>query len=207
MTAWCTSASGLKANKERDNCTSRQDAIFMGFMTKIRPTGTENLKGTVCVSSVEGKLVYKGYWINDQPHGEGIYYFKNGDVYHGDHDNGDYHGKGKFITIDGMVYTGEWNRGRRTGIANFFDIRTGVITRGLWKDDIFIEYRDHKSVAQHMQDFSEEPLQIGFDWTEHTGIKPHIHSHDDCNDGSHDHECSRCDSDAKEDASNIIKEA
>lgn len=140
-------------------------------------------------------MVYKGHWKNDQPHGEGVYFFKNGDVYQGNHDDGDYHGVGKFISHCGTVYHGEWSRGRRSGKANYFDMGSGIITRGVWKDDVFIEYLEHKIASEPKNGIEPKPLQVGFDWTKYSGIIPHVHGPTGCDHSHHQshHEASHRD--------------
>lgn len=147
---------------------------FHGFYENDQAFGYGELK------AANGRLVFKGHWRADQPHGEGVYYFANGDVYHGQHDDGDYHGFGKFVSHDGTYYAGEWSRGRRTGLADFFDVKTGVLTQGIWRDDVFAEYQHHKVMTPPVEGFDPLPLEVGFDWTQHSGVKPHVCKGDHC---------------------------
>lgn len=146
------------------------------------------------MSRSESQLVYKGYWKDDQPHGEGIYYFRNGDSYHGMHDDGDYHGEGKFMCHDGSIYHGEWKRGKRCGKGSFFDPETGVLTVGVWKDDVFEEYLAHKAVGTPEDPHAvQSPLPVGFCWYSRQGtVRPHNHNHEEeCSHGDCDEACDK----------------
>src|SRR3990167_444268 len=144
--------------------------------------------------SSDGRIVYKGNWRNDQPHGEGVYRFRNGDIYAGLHDDGDYHGTGRFVGIDGTEYQGEWVKGKRHGKAVFYSKKTGIATVGLWESDKFVKYISHKVVSETLPGQKAEPLQEGFDWNAYRGIVPHTHGDadpkkhsQDCNDCEHHH--------------------
>lgn len=143
-------------------------------------------------ASSDGRVVYKGNWKNDQPHGEGLYRFRNGDIYAGMHDDGDYHGTGRFIGIDGTEYQGEWVKGKREGKAVYYSKQTGVATVGIWEADKFVKYISHKVVSPNLPGQNPEPLKEGFDWNSYRGVVPHTHSHgshehDGCGDCGHDH--------------------
>ncbi len=165
----------------------------MGSLRQIEQMDMENFAGRFLLSSSDGNIVYKGYWKEDQPHGEGIYYFKNGDIYHGNHDDGDYHGVGKFFTKDGSTYSGEWRQGKRSGDAEYFDANTGVVTVGQWQDNIFVKYESHRTIASARSGHEPTPLKEGYEWTaqrsgEEVSENSHSHHHHDddcCN--HHDH--------------------
>ena len=111
-------------------------------------------------------------------------------MYHGMHDDGDYHGEGKFVTWDGTVYQGEWERGKRSGQANFFEPKSGVLTVGIWKDDVFVKYIAHKIITKGNGEGpgigSQEALCEGFSWSSRQGgNSPHID--DRSNGDSHAH--------------------
>lgn len=52
--------------------------------------------------------VYAGNWKGGLKHGEGIYYYKNGDIYEGEWENDLRSGEGTMHYVDGSKYTGEW---------------------------------------------------------------------------------------------------
>ena len=59
---------------------------------------------------------YIGEWLNDNKHGKGIIYYKNGNIkYEGDFVNGKFEGKGKYIWENGEYYKGEWLNGNKHG--------------------------------------------------------------------------------------------
>ena len=106
------------------------------------------------------------------------------------HDDGDYHGEGKFMCHDGSIYLGDWRRGKRSGKASFFEPLTGVLTVGLWKDDVFQQYLAHKTIAKPEDpDAPQVPLEVGFCWFSRQGVeKPHSHSHGERDHSHSDHE-------------------
>ena len=55
------------------------------------------------------KAMYKGNFLGNQFHGNGILVWSNGDIYSGGFYNGKYHGKGDFNWADGIKqYKGDF---------------------------------------------------------------------------------------------------
>lgn len=73
----------------------------------IMPCGTGIGKLTLKDGSV-----YKGYFVNGLPHGEGECKFKNGDYYNGLWQNGQPQGQGKYTYANGILLSGTWNKGK-----------------------------------------------------------------------------------------------
>ena len=45
---------------------------------------------------------------------------RNGDVYEGDTKNGEFHGQGTYYWLDGQRYVGNWMLGRRDGFGRYY---------------------------------------------------------------------------------------
>ncbi|MDY6920877.1 MAG: hypothetical protein SV765_11790 [Pseudomonadota bacterium] len=58
---------------------------------------------------------YTGRWLNNKPHGEGVYQRLNGDLYRGGFRNGYMHGAGVYEFSNGDVYRGQWEQGLPNG--------------------------------------------------------------------------------------------
>lgn len=55
---------------------------------------------------------YKGHFRANDQHGEGVYFFKNGDVINGLYVNGKAHGRGVLTKANGEVFVGYWENDR-----------------------------------------------------------------------------------------------
>lgn len=76
-----------------------------------------------CYAATGEKLLgtYDGEFRNNLPHGEGKFYFDNGDVYIGGFLGGKFHGRGKLICKNGEVrYDGEYEVGLPHGIGTYY---------------------------------------------------------------------------------------
>jgi hypothetical protein len=62
-----------------------------------------------------GSDTYDGSWIDDQPHGSGIYSFANGEKYVGEYKNGKRSGSGTYYYADGTIYEGSYINGKQEG--------------------------------------------------------------------------------------------
>jgi hypothetical protein len=60
---------------------------------------------------------YKGSWKDSLSNGQGIYTYQNGNKYKGDWKDGDWEGKGTFIWSDASMYKGTWKNGKIIGIG------------------------------------------------------------------------------------------
>ena len=54
-------------------------------------------------------------WLSNKPHGEGIFKYKNGDVYRGEVEFGMKHGHGELLYRNGDCYTGSFVGDKREG--------------------------------------------------------------------------------------------
>ena len=57
--------------------------------------------------------------MNELKHGQGVYYYANGDRYEGSFIDGKITGKGLFITCTGVRYEGDFLDGQMTGYGIF----------------------------------------------------------------------------------------
>ena len=76
---------------------------------------------------------YVGAWKRGEKHGDGTYYFPNGDRYVGEWRRGKKHGEGVYFFSDGDRYKGNWRGGRKHGQGTY-TFSDGVLFAGEWKD-------------------------------------------------------------------------
>ena len=76
---------------------------------------------------------YVGAWKRGEKHGDGTYYFPNGDRYVGEWRRGKKHGEGVYFFSDGDRYEGNWRGGRKHGQGTY-TFSDGDIFAGEWKD-------------------------------------------------------------------------
>ena len=57
--------------------------------------------------------------MNELKHGQGVYYYANGDRYEGSFIDGQMTGKGLFVTRNGVSYVGDFVDGQMTGYGLF----------------------------------------------------------------------------------------
>lgn len=76
---------------------------------------------------------YEGDVINNEPHGNGIFSYQNGDRYIGQCKFGKLDGYGKYIYRTGAVYIGFFSYSRLHGIGTFEDKKN--IYKGPWRCD------------------------------------------------------------------------
>ena len=76
---------------------------------------------------------YVGKWNRGLKHGEGTYFFPNGDKYEGKWKNGKKHGSGTYLFSNGDKYEGNWKHGKQHGEGKYF-FPKGDFFLGKWKD-------------------------------------------------------------------------
>ena len=62
-----------------------------------------------------GTILYKGGWKANEPHGQGVMNYSNGNVYVGQWVDGNRHGRGKMTFANKEVYHGQWMNDKRHG--------------------------------------------------------------------------------------------
>ena len=76
---------------------------------------------------------YVGEWRRGKKHGDGVYFFSDGDRYEGNWREGEKHGQGSYIFSDGDIFAGEWKNGKAHG-SGTFTYPDGSKLIGKWKD-------------------------------------------------------------------------
>ncbi len=76
---------------------------------------------------------YDGSWNRGEKHGEGIYFFPNGDRYEGKWKKGKQHGQGTYFFPNGDKYEGKWEDGQKHG-QGIYSFSDGDSFVGQWKD-------------------------------------------------------------------------
>ena len=81
---------------------------------------------------------YKGYWKDNDFHGQGTFDYghintSKGDKYVGEWANGKYNGQGTYFFLIGDIYKGEWINGQRTGKGTYF-FKNGNKYEGDWQN-------------------------------------------------------------------------
>lgn len=78
--------------------------------------------------------VYKGYFKNDQFHGNGVYQWGDGNVYEGEFVEGRQEGIGVYYWPTGGKYYGYWKRDKMSG-QGVYVRQDGVVYEGYWRQD------------------------------------------------------------------------
>lgn len=117
-------------------------------------------KGTywVCIGKNKYRKLFTGDWFQNQKHGQGIYFYKDGSCYDGTWKNSKREGKGLMIYANGDVYEGSWendlkhgygilekkggdkyygywNEGLKEGQGYYYYYQKGKIYMGEWHED------------------------------------------------------------------------
>ena len=76
---------------------------------------------------------YEGRWLKGKQHGEGTYFFSNKDRYEGKWEAGQKHGKGIYFFSDGDSFMGQWKDGNPHG-EGVYTYPSGEKFVGKWKE-------------------------------------------------------------------------
>lgn len=82
-------------------------------------------------------------WKEDQPHGDGIYYYFNGEIYRGSYFDGEQHGWGEYLYPNGSIFQGEWKVGKKDGPGKNYDAIHNDIVIGKWRENDLIEIQQY----------------------------------------------------------------
>mmetsp|Transcript_94371 Transcript_94371/g.224788 ORF Transcript_94371/g.224788 Transcript_94371/m.224788 type:complete len:286 (-) Transcript_94371:41-898(-) len=98
--------------------------------------GLRNGEGTLWIPINKTKLrkLYVGGWKDDQRHGRGSCFFKEGNYYQGDWTEGKMDGQGMLRYSNGDLYIGEWSMGLRSGHGTLTKAN-GDCYEGYWLND------------------------------------------------------------------------
>merc|ERR1712187_950571 len=80
------------------------------------------------------RKLYVGGWKDDQRHGRGTCFFRNGEFYQGSWEHGKMHGHGTLRYSSGDLYIGEWHNGLRSGQGTL-NRANGDSYEGYWLED------------------------------------------------------------------------
>lgn len=84
--------------------------------------------------------VYIGTWKNNLKESKsGTYYFLNGDRYEGNYLKDRREGKGTYFWASGDRYEGEWSDDKRNGYGVLYGSDNKVKMKGTWKDDELVQ--------------------------------------------------------------------
>lgn len=122
------------------------------------------------ITLFENKDLYFGEYKGKFLHGRGEYLYENGELYLGEYDKGHKHGEGTFFYKNGDTFSGSWEGGmkvkgtyyyssglmyvgtfldnQREGLAEFFDVKTEKVVKGVWRGDVLEEVKGVEEVAQ-----------------------------------------------------------
>ena len=82
---------------------------------------------------------YIGQWKNDGANGKGIIYYENGKIaYKGDFVNGKFEGIGNYIYENGDYYIGQWKNHFKHGKGTMYNADGKIENEGKWDNDIFV---------------------------------------------------------------------
>ena len=76
---------------------------------------------------------YVGEWRHGKKHGDGVYSFSSGERYEGKWKKGEKHGQGTYTFSDNDFFTGEWKNGKAHGNGTY-TYPDGSKLIGKWKD-------------------------------------------------------------------------
>lgn len=83
----------------------------------------------------EKKGFYKGEWSHNMRHGEGTYFWQNGDIYEGHYEKGKRSGFGIYYFESGEIYRGQWKDNLRHGDGTLYDAEGDILAEGPWEKD------------------------------------------------------------------------
>lgn len=89
---------------------------------------------------------YEGEFLNDMFHGQGTFYFANGDVYVGQWVENKRSGRGIMYFEDGDRYEGEFLNDKFNGKGTYF-FKTGVKRAGTWRNDKLVSSQQNSASA------------------------------------------------------------
>jgi len=79
--------------------------------------------------------VFKGNFINNQPHGDCQIYYADGGTYSGEVTRSVIHGIGELKQPNGFAYAGKFEKGQRSGAGRFYIQNSNYSLEGCFQDD------------------------------------------------------------------------
>ena len=78
-------------------------------------------------------IEYDGEWINDQPHGYGIFYYDDHCIYEGQWVHGERDGTGRFVYANGNYFIGHFKNGYREGKGVLLNAQGKIIREEVYE--------------------------------------------------------------------------
>ena len=89
------------------DCIPYNEGQYMGSFLNDVPHGYG-------IFLIDGIIIYIGQWKKGKKHGKGKYYFNNNDMYHGNFVHDIIDGEGILFHKNEIVYSGFWKNGKNT---------------------------------------------------------------------------------------------
>lgn len=96
--------------------------------------------------------------MDDQPHGHGVYFYNNGEVYRGHYNDGDKCGEGEYLKPDGGIYQGMWLKDKKHGPGKLYDAETKDLVIGVWENDFIVEIHKYFEVNEEGEAIEQNPM-------------------------------------------------
>jgi hypothetical protein len=82
---------------------------------------------------------YVGEWKDNMRHGNGEFYWDDGESYKGNYVNDLREGYGVYIFETGEKYVGQWKKDMRDGVGKFYGEDGKLLAEGVWEKDELID--------------------------------------------------------------------
>ena len=84
----------------------------------------------------DSEVIYKGEWMNGEPHGVGELFFQDGSYFYGTFANGFVHGEGRFISNNHSYYEGQVRHNKAEGRGIWVNDEENYQYNGEWANDL-----------------------------------------------------------------------
>jgi hypothetical protein len=91
------------------------------------------LQGKGRLTNLSQKIMYEGYWLQNNMHGQGFYIWRDGRSYQGGYQHGEKHGFGIYKYCNGSVYLGTWTQGKQDGEGVLVEPDLSMV-QSVWKE-------------------------------------------------------------------------
>lgn len=101
--------------------------------------------------------MFYGEWLNNDMHGHGFYFYKDGIRYDGCFEHDKKGGYGTYMWTDGRIYSGWWHAGKQHGLGTYYDPVKQVKKFGMWEHGKRVKWFDEvqqEEIRQRKYDIS-----------------------------------------------------